>query len=167
MTDLPVGKTQLRYLMVMTNRLSKELILEAMNTMDAEACAKRFIDCFYRFHGFPRAITSDRGSNWVGNFWTRLCELTGIEQRLSTAFHQQTDGATERANQEVQAYLRAFVNYAQTDWADLLPAAQLALKNRDSSLGFSPFFLTHGYHIPPISVAKVTTKIHPTKIAKN
>ena len=98
MVDLPADKDQPRYLMVITDRLSKEITLEAMNSMSAEACAERFLQCFYRFHGFPRAITSDRGSNWVGDFWRRLCERAGIEQRLSTAFHPETDGATERAN---------------------------------------------------------------------
>lgn len=116
MTDLPANKDQPRYLLVITDRLSKEIILEAMHTMSAEACAERFLQCFYRFHGFPQAITSDRGSNWVGDFWKRLCERAGIQQRLSTAFHPETDGATERANQEVQAYLRAFVTYSQTNW---------------------------------------------------
>ena len=169
MTDLPANRDQPRYLMVITDRLSKEVILEAMKTMDAEACAKRFLSSFYRFHGFPRAITSDRGSNWVGDFWRRLCEKAGIELRLSTAFHPQTDGATERANQEIQAYLRAFVTYSQSDWSELLPTAQLALNNRDSSLGYSPFFLNHGYHMSPflsksesdysnISVSKFSTK---------
>ena len=155
MTDLPTSNNkQPSYLMVITDRLSKEIILEAMTTMSAEACAKRFLQCFYRYHGFPKAITSDRGSNWVGDFWRRLCERVGIEQRLSTAFHPQTDGATERANQEVQAYLRVFVTYAQTDWSELLPAAQLALNNRESSLGYSLFFLNHGYHVPPICLSK-------------
>ncbi|KAI0991186.1 hypothetical protein K3495_g17001, partial [Podosphaera aphanis] len=80
-----------------------------------------------------------------------------MQQRLSTAFHPETDGATERANQEVQAYIRAFVTYSQTNWSELLPAAQLALNNRDSSLGYSPFFLNHGYHISPISAAASAT----------
>ncbi|KAI0995604.1 Transposon Tf2-6 polyprotein [Podosphaera aphanis] len=91
MIDLPAKKDQPQYLMVITDRLSKEITLEVMTTVTAEACAKKFLHCFYRFHGFPRAIVSDRGSNWVGDFWTRLCEKTGIKQRLSTAFHPQTD----------------------------------------------------------------------------
>lgn len=62
MTDLPANKRQPRYLMVITDRLSKEIILEAMDTMSAEPCAERFLQFFYRFHKFPRAITSDRGS---------------------------------------------------------------------------------------------------------
>ena len=89
----------------------------------------------------------------------RLCELVGVEQRLSTAFHPQTDGATERWNQEVLAFLRAFISYAQTDWAKLSPVAQLALNNRDSPRnGMSAFYLTHGYHVEPIQQVKVTAR---------
>ena len=72
--------------------------------MNAEECAMRFLQRHYRFHGFPTAINSDRGSNWAGDFWRELCGLTKIRQRLSTAFHPETDGATERANQEVLSY---------------------------------------------------------------
>jgi len=152
MTELP-GKKEgdPTFLMVITDRLSKAVTLEAMTTMEAEACAERFLNAHWRFHGFPNAITSDRGSNWVGGFWTKLCELTGIEQRLSTAYHPETDGATERANQEVLAYLRAFISYTQTDWPSLLPAAMLAINNREASTsGLSPFFVQHGYHVAPI-----------------
>ncbi|KAL5594252.1 uncharacterized protein BROUX77_006207 [Berkeleyomyces rouxiae] len=61
-----------------------------------------------------------------------------------------TDGATERMNQEVLAYMRAFVTYSQYDWPELLPAAMLAINNRNTSMGVSPFFLTHGYHVDTI-----------------
>lgn len=151
MTDLPARKKgDPRYLMVVTDRLSKSVTLESMETMDAEACAQRFLYCHFRFHHWPTALTSDRGSNWVGQFWTHLCHLIGIKRRLSTAYHPQTDGSTERMNQEVLAYLRAFVSFAQFDWPDLLPGAQLAINNRNTVLGVSPFFLTHGYHAEPI-----------------
>jgi hypothetical protein len=96
--------------------------------MKAEACAERFVQCHYRFHGFPSAITSDRGSNWVGDFWRHLCKLVGIGQRPSTGFHPETDGSTERA---VIAYLRAFISYSQ---------------------------LTHGYHIEPIPQVSPLTR---------
>lgn len=151
MVDLPATDDGPRFLMVITDRLLKAYTLEAMQSQEAEACAERFVQCHYRFHGFPSFLTSDRGTNWVGRFWTRLCQLVGIERRLSTAYHPQTDGATERANQEVLVYLRIFISYAQTDWEHLLPMAMLALNNRDSSIsGYSPFFLTHGYHAEPI-----------------
>lgn len=152
MTDLPAQKEDdPKYLMVITDRLLKSCTLEAMNSMEAEACAERFLTCHYRFHGFPKFITSDRGANWVGHFWTSLCKMTGINQRLSTAYHPQTDGSTERMNQEVLNYLRAFISYSQIDWSKLLPTAMLALNNRKSTvIGTSPFFVTHGYDAEPI-----------------
>ena len=133
MTDLPAKKGDPSYLMVITDRLLKSITLEAMSSMKAEDCAERFLYCHYRFHGFPSAITSDRGSNWVGDFWRHLCKMAGVEQRLSTAFHPQTDGATERANQEVLSYLRCFLSFAQYEWVSLLPTAQLSINNRDTS----------------------------------
>lgn len=133
MTDLSVkNKEDPKYLMVITNRLLKSVTLEAMQTMNAEECAERFLECRYQLHVFPHAITSDRGSNWVGDFWNRLCELTKMEQRLSTAFHPEIDGATERMSQEVLAYLRAFISLSQLEWASMLPTAQLAINTRDN-----------------------------------
>lgn len=81
-----------------------------------------------------------------------MCELTNVEQRLSNVYHPQTNGATERANQEVQTYLRAYVAYTQRNWSNLLPTAQLAINNRDvmSLGGISPFFAINGYHVSPI-----------------
>src|ERR1700733_801159 len=64
-------------------------------------------------------------------------------------------------NQEIQAYLRAFITYAQYNWVDLLSTVMLAINNRDTSLGVSPFFLTHQYNIELIQqfepMAKATT----------
>lgn len=152
MTELPAKEEDdPRFLMVLTDRLLKSVVLEATKSMEAEECAETFLNCHVRFHGFPHALTSDRGSNWVSRFWARLCELTGVERRLSTAFHPQTDGATERMNQEVLNYLRAFITYAQYDWPRLLPMCMLGLNNRPSSVTkFSPFFMEHGYDIEPI-----------------
>ena len=70
-----------------------------------------------------------------------------ITWRLSTAFHPQTDGATERANQGLETYLRIFTSFQQEDWAFQLPIAMMALNSRVSqSTRLSPFFMTHGYH---------------------
>lgn len=151
MTDLPLTDQNEKFLMVIHDRLLGSVTLEPMSSMNAEACAEKFIQCHWRYHGFSHALTSDRGSNWVGHFWKTLCKRVGIQQRLSTAFHPQTDGGTERMNQEIITYLRAYISYAQDDWAKLLPSAMVAINNRDNSkTGFSPFFLTHGYHLDSI-----------------
>ncbi|KAI1004748.1 hypothetical protein K3495_g3468 [Podosphaera aphanis] len=103
-----------------------------------------------RFASFPSHLTSDRGSNWVGGLWASLCELTKIEQQLSTAFHPETDGSTERMIQEVLIYLRAFISYSQYEWPSMLTSAMLALNIRDTVKDLSPFFLTDCYHLQPI-----------------
>ncbi|KAM4063479.1 integrase core domain-containing protein [Hirsutella rhossiliensis] len=116
-TDLPpTGPSKARYLWVIVDRLTKAVTLEVMDNMEAEQCANRFLQCHYRFHGMPRSIVSDRGSNWLSRFWKRFCRLAGVTQKLSTAYHPQTDGGPERMNQEIEAYLRAYVSYVQDDW---------------------------------------------------
>jgi hypothetical protein len=98
--------------MVIIDRLLKSCTLEAITFMKAEDCAETFVQCYYRFYEFFKFITSNKRSNWVKDFWTKLCELVKIEQRFSIAFHSKTDEATERINQEVQAYFKAFIIYA-------------------------------------------------------
>jgi len=153
-TQLPVSNGFMNIL-VITDRLGKGAIFEPCDDMTAEAVALTFIRIFYRHHGLPSAIVSDRGPQFVGALWSRVCQLLRINRRLSTAFHPETDGSTEHMNQVLEPYLRAFVDYAQDDWARLLPMAELAINNRDSiSTGVSPFFLSHGYHVEPLEVTE-------------
>ncbi|KAI0994784.1 hypothetical protein K3495_g13398 [Podosphaera aphanis] len=131
----PLGGGNATNILVITDRLLKNVTLEALPAIDAETVAEHFMHCYYRFHGFPRSITSDQGSQWVGRFWKHLY------------------GSTERWNQEIWAYLRAYVGYMQTDWVKWLFSAQVALNNRPNSItGLSPFFITHGYHPSPIEI---------------
>jgi hypothetical protein len=99
MTDLLAKrKENLRFLMVITNRLLKSCTLEAITFMKAENCAKIFVQCHYRFHEFFKFIMLNKGSNWVKDFWIKLCELVKIKQRFSIVFHPETDEATKRIN---------------------------------------------------------------------
>lgn len=138
-------------IMVITDRLSKDKFVFGTNSMSSENCAKLFVDRYYRYFGFPRYLTSDRGCDWTSHFWKSFCDLTGIQQRLTTSYHPQSN-ASERANQEIYKYLRVFICYAQNNWVELLPMAQLALNGRPNSAigGISPFFLRHGYNIDPL-----------------
>jgi hypothetical protein len=153
-TDLPANeKGDDRYLMVIADRLLKGVVLEAMPTMNARECAVRFRDCWWRYHSFPKTITSDRGPNWLSTFWAELCSLTGIERRLTTSYNPKSDGQVERWNQEIQTILRGVVSYAQTDWPEYLPGAMFAINNRASTVhGMSPFFVSHGWHPDVIEV---------------
>ena len=115
-------------------------------TIDAPGLAEVILDVVVRHHGLPNSIVSDRGSLFTSKFWSSLCYFLGIKRRLSTAFHPQTDGQTERQNSTMEAYLRAFVNFEQNDWARLLPMAEFAYNNaKNASTGYTPFELNCGY----------------------
>jgi transposase InsO family protein len=143
--------------MVITDRLTKSIILIGMDRITVEDVVETFLTHFYMHHGIPLAITSDRGPQFISAFWGRVCKRLSIQRQLSTTFHPQTNSATERANQEVERILRIFSTYAQGNWKDLLPIVAVAINNRDAaSTGISPFFFTHGYHINPISLNKAS-----------
>ena len=92
-------------------------------------------------------IVSDRGSLFVSSFWESLCGILKIKSNLSTAFHPETDGQTERVNQVLEQYLRMYVSYHQDDWDTWLPLAEFAYNNAEhSSSKQSPFFTIYGRH---------------------
>ena len=96
-------------------------------------------------HGLPNSIVSDRGAQFAAAFWQRLCNRLGIDRRLTTAFHPESDGQTERMNAVIDQYLRAHVSYLQGDWPTWLPLAEFAANNQASeTTGVSPFFGMYG-----------------------
>ncbi len=138
-------------LMVVTDRLSKDVVLTPLADLNTTTVAKAFIRDVVAYHWLPDAIVSDRGGQFLSEFWITMCEMLSINRRVSTSHHPQTDGATERMNSVVEAYLRAYVNWSQNDWAPMCPIAQIAIKGRNAaSTGFSPFFLQHGYDVDPL-----------------
>ncbi len=79
-------------------------------TIDAPGLTKVIINVVVRHHGVPESIVTDRGSLFKSKFWSSLCYFLRLKRKLSTAFHPQTDGQTERQNSTMEVYLRAFVN---------------------------------------------------------
>jgi hypothetical protein len=102
---------------------------------------------YWRLHGIPLDIISDRDSRFTAHLWKDFLKLVGVKTRMSTAFHPQTDGQTEIINQLLEMYLRAFVNYEMANWVDLLPMAEFAYNNaKTSTIGMTPFYANYGYH---------------------
>jgi transposase InsO family protein len=131
---------------VVVDRLTKARhLVPCHSTVDAKELANLFVQHIFRLHGLPLTIVSDRGPQFAAEFWERICDRLGIDRRLSTAFHPQTDGQTERINAVIEQYLRAYVSYLQEDWADWLPLAEFAANNQASeATGVSPFFGMYG-----------------------
>ena len=133
---------------VTADRLGKRLHIAPTTTeVDSVGIARLFRDNVWRHHGLPKQIISDCGTQFVSQFTRELNRLLGIQTTPSTAFHPQTDGQTERINQEIEQYLRVFINHRQDDWAEWLPLAEFAYNNRiHSSTRKTPFEVEYGRH---------------------
>ena len=140
-------------IMVIVDRLGKGVIPIPCEKVDTYTVAQKLIQSFIGYHGIPASIISDRGTQFVNGMWKCFCELLKIKCQLSTAYHAETDGQTERMNATIELFLRSFCDHTQSNWASLLPMAQLAICSRDAaSTGVSPFFLDHGYHVEPFQL---------------
>jgi transposase InsO family protein len=92
-------------------------------------------------------MVHDRDTKFISQWATELNRLLGIKQNPSTAYHPQTDGQTERVNQEIEKYLRAFVSYQQDDWTEWLDLAEFAYNDcLHSTTQQTPFYIMHGQH---------------------
>ena len=145
--DLPESNSY-DALLVFVDCLTKMCHLIPCNkTTDAPQFAQLFLERVVALHGLPDSLVSDRGSVFTSRFWKSLSTLLGINPRLSTAFHPQTDGQTERMNQIVEQYLRIYCNHQQDDWSRLLPLAEFSINNSyQESIKTSPFYANYGYH---------------------
>ena len=105
-------------------------------TINAPSLAKIIIDVEVWYHGLSNSIVTNRSSVFTAKFWSLLCYFLGIKQYLSTAFYLQTDVQIKRQNSIIEAYLRAFVNFEQDDWARFLLIAEFAYNNaKNASTG--------------------------------
>jgi RNase H-like domain found in reverse transcriptase/Reverse transcriptase (RNA-dependent DNA polymerase)/Integrase zinc binding domain/Integrase core domain/Chromo (CHRromatin Organisation MOdifier) domain len=132
---------------VVVDRLTKQRHFVACSSAaSAEDLADLFLAHVWKLHGLPDDIVSDRGPQFASKFWRRLCHHLRVSPKLSTAFHPQTDGQTERVNGIMEQYLRAYVTYQQDNWPTLLPLAEFAGNNHPSeTTGLSPFFANYGF----------------------
>jgi hypothetical protein len=90
----------------------------------AAVVAKAFMNQIYRLHGMPSAIISDRDRIFTSSFWKELFKLAGVELHMSSSYHPQSDGQTERLNQSMETFLRCFVNACPSKWSQWLAAAE-------------------------------------------
>jgi len=96
----------------------------------AEGLAKMFRDNVWWLHKLPKSIISDRGPQFAAGVMKELNKLLEIDTKLSIAFYPQTDGQTERINQELEQYLRMFIDHRQEQWPEWLGTAEFAYNNK-------------------------------------
>jgi len=132
-------------ILVICDRLSKMMHFVATTEgTSAEGLVRLFRDNVWELHGLPESVVSDRGPQFVAELTKELNKMLGIETKLSTAFHPQTDGQMEQMNQELEQYLRFFVDYRQKDWPEWLASAEFAVNNKvHTATKVSPFMANY------------------------
>ena len=114
-------------------------------TMTAEELARLFLKKIFADHGIPEQIINDRDKLFTSKFNTKLRKTLGIKESMSTAFHFQTDGQTERMNQTLEQYLKLFTGENKHKWVELLPTAQMAVnKSYNEDFKQSPHETLYG-----------------------
>jgi len=118
-------------ILVVVNGLTKMVhFIPTTEKMSAEGLARLFRDNVWKLHGLPESIISDRGPQFAAGLMWELNEMLGIKSKLSMAFHPQTDGQIERVNQELEQYLRMFIDHRQEQWPEWLGTAEFVYNNK-------------------------------------
>ena len=146
-TDLPVSKGFDAILTVVDRFTKMAHFLPCTKSITSQETADLVMREVFKHHGLPDDIISDRGPQFISKFWKHMFKLLHISVKLSSGYHPETNGQTERTNQTLEQYLRCFINYQQDDWVDYMHLAEFAYNNSThSSTGYSPFFANTGCH---------------------
>jgi len=135
-------------IVVIVDRFTKMIQLKATTTnVSLEGIAKIYRDDIWKLHGVPRKILSNRGPQFASKFMEEFTKALSTKRQLLMAYHPQTDGQTERINQEIGTFLRHYVNYQQDDWTNWLATAEFQYNDKKhAATGKTPFELNFGRH---------------------
>ncbi len=161
------------YILTITDHIGSDIqIIPTVTDLSAEKLAELFFNHWYCENGLPQEIISDRDKLFTSHFWKALHKLTGVRIKMSTAYHPETDGSSERTNKTVIQALRYHVERNQQGWVKALPHIQFAIMNTVNKLtNFSPFQLKYGRSplvIPPLVESDFTSEAtSPAQLARD
>src|SRR6266581_1641758 len=138
------------------------VFLPCSTTITGPQIARLYLDNVYRWFGLPVKLITDRDPHFTSHFGKALATKLGIRQNLSTTFHPQTDGLSERKNQWVEQYLRLVTSQHPQDWIEWLSIASAVHNNRrNATTGLSPNQILLGYD-PSLHPARVPITANQT-----
>ncbi|KAJ9514703.1 hypothetical protein QJQ45_028419 [Haematococcus lacustris] len=145
-TKLPSASHGYDAICVFVDRLSKMVhFVPCKESMNAKGFARLFVDNVFKLHGLPKDMVSDRGPHFHNTFWHHVQKLLGMRGSLSSSYHPQSDGQTERYNRVLEEMLRHYISPTQADWPDYLSLAEFAVNNSwQESIKSTPFLVNTG-----------------------
>jgi transposase InsO family protein len=140
--------------MVVVDKFSKfSHFIALKHPFSALVVAKHFMQHVYKLHGLPAVIVSDRDRIFTSHLWQALFKLADVKLHMSSSYHPQTDGQTERVNQCMETFLRCFANACPSKWINWLYLAEFWYNScKHESLGLSPFEVLYGYSPKPFGL---------------
>jgi len=142
---LPMSKDYDSILVVYNRFLKMSHFVATTEKTTVEGLVRLFRDNVWKLHGLPKSVISDRGPQFAAGLTRELNRMLGIETKLSTAYHPETDGQMERTNQELEQYLRMYINHRQNNWVEWLVMAEFAFNNKVfTATKSSPFQVNYG-----------------------
>ncbi|GMI64497.1 hypothetical protein HRI_000119000 [Hibiscus trionum] len=123
-----------------------EHFLTLSHPFTATDVASVYLDQVFKLHGSPKVIISDKDKIFTSLFWKELMKKLGTVSHLSSSYHPETDGQTERLNKYLEQYLRSICFLKPHTWATWLPQAEWWYNsNFQTALGLTPFEALYGY----------------------
>ena len=142
---LPVSQSYTCILVIVDTFTKYANFLPLKHPFTALSVARLFHDQVYKHHGLPKSIVSDRDKIFLSTLWQELFRLAGVQLRMSSAYHPQTDGQSERVNQCLENFLCCFVHACPHQWSKWLSVAQFWYNSSThSATGISPFQALYG-----------------------
>jgi hypothetical protein len=139
--ELPESEGKDTIIVVVHSITKQAHFIDTITTLSAAGTAKLYVQHIWKHHGLPGKALSDRGPQFITEFMKELYRLLEIKLAAITAYHPQEDGQMERFNEELEQYLRLFINQRQDDWVRLLPFVEFQYNNHIHSMTQQPPFL--------------------------
>ena len=144
-TKLLISKGYDSILVICDRFLKMSHFVATTEKTTAEGLARLFRNNVWKLHGLPERVISDRGLQFAAGMTKELNKMLGIETKLSIAYHPEIDRQTERTNQELEQYLRIYINHRQNNWAKWLATAEFAFNNKvHIAIKMLPFQANYG-----------------------
>ena len=145
----PMSRQGNSYIMVVTDYFTKWVEAIPLSDQTASTTSKALVKHIVSKHGLPKAILTDRGSNFMSKLFSNICHYLGIDRKLTTAYYPQTDGQTEKFNRTLRGMIRNYVKDNHENWEDVLELVCFAYTASVHASSYeTPYFLMYGRDPP-------------------